>query len=59
MFAYLDFTRLKLVQGKKEAELSEQLKRREAEAKAGRQIKESDEDITAAYDAEDDADVVF
>lgn len=54
-----DFTRLKLVQGKKEAELSEQLKRREAEAKAGRQIKESDEDITAAYDAEDDADVVF
>jgi hypothetical protein len=47
------------VQGKKEAELSEQLKRREAEAKAGRQIKESDEDITAAYDAEDDADVVF
>jgi len=55
-----DFTRLKLVQGKKEAEISANLKRREAEMKAGKLlVKESDEDITAQFDAEDDADVVF
>jgi len=46
-----DFTRLKLVQGKKE----------EQQAKDQKQMKESapDEDITAQYDAADDADVVF
>eukprot|EP00978_Attheya_sp_CCMP212_P029683 scaffold106222_cov57-Attheya_sp.AAC.1 len=45
--------------GKKEAEISANLKRREAEMKAGKLVKESDEDITAQFDAQDDADVVF
>lgn len=52
-----DFTRLKLVQGKKEVE-----QQREAKRKALLPTppgKENEADITAAYDAEDDADVVF
>ena len=59
-----DFTRLKLVQGKKEVEI-----KREAEQKAKEQAKiaamgksattTNDTDITAAFDANDDADVVF
>lgn len=59
-----DFTRLKLVQGKKEVEL-----KREAKQKAADQAKidalgmsnkrTNDTDITAAFDAQDDADVVF
>lgn len=50
-----DFTRLKLVQAKKEAALSkEALKKMEV-----LQITENDEDITAKYDAQDDEDVVF
>lgn len=52
-----DFTRLKLVQGKKEAEIQEEAKRKAALPKAVG--KENDADITAAYDAGDDADVVF
>ena len=51
-----DFTRLKLVQGKKEQDIQEDAKRR---AKAPAAGKENDADITAAYDAGDDADVVF
>ena len=58
-----DFTRLKLVQGKKEEEIEEQRKEKEAAALAGGQRiesnKENDEDITAQFDAADDADVVF
>jgi len=66
-----DFTRLKIVQGKKEDEIKEQNKKMEAarraaalEAKAsGGAVavrgKENEEDITAAFDATDDADVVF
>ena len=59
-----DFTRLKLVQGKKEVELQ-----REAAQKAKEQAtiaaqgksskKTNDADITAAFDATDDEDVVF
>mmetsp|Transcript_16550 Transcript_16550/g.24014 ORF Transcript_16550/g.24014 Transcript_16550/m.24014 type:complete len:242 (-) Transcript_16550:138-863(-) len=48
-----DFTRLKLVQGKKEAEVAKQTKEKE------NQKKHNDSDITAAFDADDDADVVF
>lgn len=51
-----DFTRLKLVQGKKEEDIEEEAKRRATAPAAG---KENDADITAAYDAGDDADVVF
>lgn len=49
-----DFTRLKLVQGKKEVEL-----KREAAQKAKENAKTNDSDITAAFDAQDDEDVVF
>jgi V-type H+-transporting ATPase subunit D len=52
-----DFTRLKLVQGKKQEEIKEEAKRKAA---AGiLPGKENDEDITADFDATDDADVVF
>jgi hypothetical protein len=61
-----DFTRLKLVQGKKGEELKENAKmkaREEAEIlAAGKTIskgKENSQDITAQFDAADDADVVF
>jgi hypothetical protein len=56
-----DFTRLKLVKGKKEVELAKELKLKE-EAKAAGKLptgKENEEDITAQFDAQDDADVVF
>jgi V-type H+-transporting ATPase subunit D len=49
-----DFTRLKLVQGKKEQQIKEEQKRKAAEPSP-----ENDADITAAFDAGDDADVVF
>jgi len=49
-----DFTRLKLVQGKKEQEIKEQ----EHENKENKQSN-ADKDITAAFDANDDEDVVF
>jgi len=53
-----DFTRLKLVQGKKEEEAKAEAKRKAAlpAAPAG---KENEADITAAFDAGDDVDVVF
>jgi len=59
-----DFTRLKLVQEKKEVAIEEERKKKEAEyaanvAKGLSVTKESDADITAEYDAGDDADVVF
>lgn len=50
VFVFKDFTRLKLVQGKKEDDLKENIP-----------VKNSgkDNDITANFDAQDDADVVF
>ena len=55
-----DFTRLKLVQGKKEEEMKREAARKEAEKKAGKPVgKENEEDITAAFDANDDEEVVF
>jgi V-type H+-transporting ATPase subunit D len=51
-----DFTRLKLVQGKKEQQIKEEQKRKAAEPSPEN---ENDADITAAFDAGDDADVVF
>ena len=59
-----DFTRLKLVQGKKESEIEEEFKRKEAEKtmaiRSGKSVgKENDADITAQFDAQDDEDVVF
>jgi len=51
-----DFTRLKLVQGKKE---DEQIQKKELSESKGENMKENDEDITAAFDAQDDEDVVF
>ena len=54
-----DFTRLKLVQGKKEQQLEEEAKRKDAEPKTRAAGKENDADITAAFDAGDDEDVVF
>lgn len=53
-----DFTRLKLVQGKKEADMVEAEKARAAEGNPA-VGKENEEDITAAFDATDDEDVVF
>lgn len=57
-----DFTRLKLVQSKKEALIEEQRKEIEAAGIAAAHLaanKGNDEDITANFDAGDDADVVF
>lgn len=60
-----DFTRLKLVQGKKEVQIQEEQERRkknEAEMEAlGLKRKQANdqEDITADFDAGDDTDVVF
>lgn len=59
-----DFTRLKLVQGKKEAQMLDEKKRKEADAaellaKGISLRKANEEDITANFDAGDDADVVF
>lgn len=54
-----DFTRLKLVQGKKEVEQKKALKAAEEAKIAGVANKENDADITAQYDANDDEDVVF
>jgi hypothetical protein len=48
---FIDFTRLKLVQGKKGEENEEKENTPYNAAK--------DNDITAQYDAQDDADVVF
>lgn len=62
-----DFTRLKLVQGKKEVEMKREAKQKEAEnamiLASGQSLprarKTNDEDITAAFDVTDDEDVVF
>ena len=54
-----DFTRLKLVQGKKEEEAARQLEEAKAKPAKTASGKENDADITAAFDAGDDADVVF
>mmetsp|Transcript_35102 Transcript_35102/g.52182 ORF Transcript_35102/g.52182 Transcript_35102/m.52182 type:complete len:249 (-) Transcript_35102:719-1465(-) len=55
-----DFTRLKLVQGKKEEQLAvEEALKAKAVAEGKAPGKENDQDITAAFDAQDDADVVF
>lgn len=59
-----DFTRLKLVKGKKEMEQKAEEAKKEVE-KATRKLagldlgKENEQDITAAFDANDDEDVVF
>jgi len=57
----LDFTRLKLVQGKKQEEQKREKIAHDKEVAAGKKvIKETNEaDITAEFDAADDADVVF
>ena len=57
----LDFTRLKLVQGKKEEEIKREAALKAKEATTGKTLrgKENDADITAAFDAADDEDVVF
>lgn len=64
--APVDFTRLKLVQGKKQVEQKREAKQKEMEKAAmiasGKEFpkaKANDEDITAAFDANDDEDVVF
>lgn len=59
-----DFTRLKLVKGKKEEEIKVEQKKRDLEKQmalaAGTKIdKENDEDIMATFDATEDEDVVF
>ena len=61
-----DFTRLKLVQGKKKVEQMEADAIKEKEAaiaaisgKSAAGGKENEADITAAFDANDDEDVVF
>jgi V-type H+-transporting ATPase subunit D len=59
-----DFTRLKLVKGKKLEEQKAEQGRKDADLAAmkalGKKIeKENDEDITAKFDATDDEDVVF
>jgi V-type H+-transporting ATPase subunit D len=52
-----DFTRLKLVQKKKELYLKEEAKKPKPERISSQKV--NDIDITAAFDAGDDADVVF
>jgi V-type H+-transporting ATPase subunit D len=61
-----DFTRLKIVKGKKEIEYAREAKQKadqmakdKADGKVPRAGKENDADITAAFDANDDEDVVF
>lgn len=61
-----DFTRLKLVQSSKEKlekekaeELAEQKAKDLADGKMSLENKENEEDITAQFDAADDADVLF
>jgi len=59
-----DFTRLKLVKSSKEEaakeqELLEAAEKAKARAEGISQVKVVDEDITARYDAGDDAEVVF
>jgi hypothetical protein len=60
-FYEIDFTRLKIVQGKKEAQIKLDEKAKEAAKLAGELDVQppSDKDITAEFDATDDEDVVF
>lgn len=55
----VDFTRLKLVQGKKEEELKKEQAEHDKLVAEGRMAKINEADITADFDAADDADVVF
>jgi V-type H+-transporting ATPase subunit D len=54
-----DFTRLKLVKSKKELEQKAEALKKAAEPKSAYDGKENISDITAVFDANDDADVVF
>jgi len=54
-----DFTRLKLVQSKKEVLVKEQMEEAALQKKAEAMAALNDEDITAQYDAQDDEDIVF
>ena len=59
-----DFTRLKLVQGKKRDELAKEQAEKDKAADEMRRAgisapKHTEEDLTAGFDASDDADVVF
>lgn len=54
-----DFTRLKIVKGKKEVEIKRAMQLAEEAKLNGIGNKENQSDITAAFDATDDADVVF
>eukprot|EP00527_Entomoneis_sp_CCMP2396_P002559 CAMPEP_0198137118 /NCGR_PEP_ID=MMETSP1443-20131203/662_1 /TAXON_ID=186043 /ORGANISM="Entomoneis sp., Strain CCMP2396" /LENGTH=247 /DNA_ID=CAMNT_0043798451 /DNA_START=163 /DNA_END=906 /DNA_ORIENTATION=- len=54
-----DFTRLKIVQGKKQVEQKNDAIKKAAALKANALGKENDEDIMADFDAQDDVDVVF
>ncbi len=61
-FLLLDFTRLKLVKKLNEAMEKQQKKAKALELEAEKQMKGlslKDKDITAAFDANDDEDVVF
>jgi len=51
-----DFTRLKLVQSKKESDIEEERKANEAKGKV---VDTNDQDIMGNFDAGDDEDVVF
>ena len=57
----LDFTRLKLVQGKKQEEQKAEMAAKEKAKKEGllKPDEAPDVDITAEFDAGDDVDVVF
>lgn len=55
-----DFTRLKLVKGKKEVEQAKEAVIKAKLIAEGKLVEKANEaDITAEYDAADDADVVF
>lgn len=54
-----DFTRLKLVQGKKEVQEKVDMAAKAKQKKLDMEARGNDEDITAQYDAQDDEDVVF
>jgi hypothetical protein len=56
----VDFTRLKLVQGKKEEEQKKEREEHERLVAEGKKLdKVNEADITAEFDAADDEDVVF
>jgi hypothetical protein len=55
----LDFTRLKLVQGKKQDDMKENVVVKNTTDKMKNLDINKDKDITATFDAQDDEDVVF